>query len=72
MKNLVFAIAKRTSHDMRYYEVHQEIELYYLREGARIYLVEDRTYLVTPGSVLLISSNRIHKTSSCNASVASG
>lgn len=64
MKNIVFAIEKRTSHDMRYYEVHQEIELYYLREGERIYFVEDRTYLLTAGSVLLISSNRIHKTSS--------
>ena len=64
MKNIHFTIAKRTSHHMRFFEVHQEIEMYYLREGSRIYFVEDRTYPLTAGSVLWIGSNRIHKTSS--------
>jgi len=64
MKNITFAIAKRASHHMRFHEVHQEIEMYYLRQGERIYFVEDRTYPLTPGSAILISSNRIHKTSS--------
>ena len=64
MKNITFAIAKRDSHNMKFHEVHQEIEMYYLRQGERIYFVEDRTYPLFPGSVILISSNRIHKTSS--------
>ena len=64
MKNITFAIAKRISHYMCFHEVHQEIEMYYLRQGERIYFVEDRTYHLTPGSVLFIGSNRIHKTSS--------
>jgi len=64
MQNIHFAIASRTSHQMVYHEVHPEIEMYYLYQGERIYFVEDRTYLLTAGSVLLINSSCIHKTAS--------
>ena len=64
MKNITFAVAKRDFHVMAYNEVHTEIELYYLKQGERLYFVENRTYHLTEGSSILISSNRIHKTSS--------
>lgn len=63
MKNIMFAIAKRDFHVMQYHEVHKEIEMYYLRQGERLYFVENRTFHLTEGTAIFISSNRIHKTS---------
>ncbi len=67
MKNIRFAVEKRNFHVMAYNEVHPEIELYYLKSGERLYFVENRTYHLTAGSSILVSSNRIHKTSSIGA-----
>ena len=64
MKYMSFAAVKRDSHVMVYNEAHPDIEFYYLKEGERLYFVENRTYHLTAGSSILISSNRIHKTSS--------
>lgn len=64
MKNMSFAAVKRDSHIMVYNEAHPDIEIYYLKEGERLYFVENRTYHLTAGSSILVSSNRIHKTSS--------
>jgi len=64
MKNMSFAAVKRDSHIMVYNEAHPDIEFYYLKEGERLYFVENRTYHLTAGSSILVSSNRIHKTSS--------
>ena len=64
MKNMSFAAVKRDSHIMVYNEAHPDIEFYYLKEGERLYFVENRTYHLTAGSSIMISSNRIHKTSS--------
>lgn len=65
MKNISFSVAKRDKNFfMPYHEVHTEIELYYLKEGERLYFVENRTYHLSKGSSILIGSNRIHKTSS--------
>ena len=64
MKHMSFAAVKRDSHIMVYNEAHPDIEFYYLKEGERLYFVENRTYHLTAGCSILISSNRIHKTSS--------
>ena len=64
MKNMSFAAEKRDSHIMFYNEAHPDIEFYYLKEGQRQYFVENRTCHLTAGSSILISSNRIHKSSS--------
>lgn len=65
MDGLTFEIAERNSYHMASREVHTEIEIYYLTKGERLYFVENKTYHLSAGSVLLISSNRIHKTSAC-------
>ena len=64
MKYMSFAAVKRDSHIMVYNEAHPDIEFYYLKDGERLYFVENRTYHLTAGCSILISSNRIHKTSS--------
>lgn len=64
MKHMSFAAVKRDKHIMVYNEAHPDIEFYYLKEGERLYFVENRTYHLTAGCSILISSNRIHKTSS--------
>ncbi len=64
MKYMSFAAEKRDKHIMVYNEAHPDIELYYLKEGERLYFVENRTYHLTAGCSILISSNRIHKTAS--------
>ena len=64
MKYMSFAAVKRDKHIMVYNEAHPDIEFYYLKEGERLYFVENRTYHLTAGCSILISSNRIHKTSS--------
>ncbi len=43
---------------------HEQYELYYLLEGQRYYFIEDKTYLVNAGNLVLIDHNQIHKTSS--------
>lgn len=63
MKDIRFEIARRDSYVMPSHEVHSEIEVYYLTHGERLYFVENRTYHLKTGSVMFISSNRIHKTS---------
>lgn len=64
MKDITFQVARRDSYTMASRETHADIEIYYLSQGERLYFVENRTYHLTQGAVILISSNRIHKTSS--------
>lgn len=67
MSDIVFEYDKRTHFYMACHEVHEQIEIYYLTKGERLYFVENRTYHLSEGSIIFISSNRIHKTSSCGA-----
>lgn len=66
MNHITFAV-KHDFHVMAYNEAHTEIELYYIKQGERLCFVENRTYHMTAGTSILISSNRIHKTSSASA-----
>lgn len=55
MREQEFSMAVRHFHDT--------YELYYLLEGERYYFIDQETYLVKSGDVVLIRPNQIHKTS---------
>lgn len=42
--------------------VHKEFEIYYMKEGGCTYHIEDATYKVKPGDVVLIPGNTSHRT----------
>ena len=42
--------------------VHKEFEIYYMKEGSCTYHIEDNTYRVRPGDVVLIPGNTSHRT----------
>lgn len=44
---------------------HPEFEIYYLFEGSRYYFIEDKTYQVNAGSLVLLDAMQIHRTSAC-------
>lgn len=43
--------------------IHPEFEFYYLLDGARYFFIEDKTYPMKKGSLALVNSEQIHKTS---------
>lgn len=43
--------------------LHNEYEIYYLLEGERYYFIDQKTYHVKKGSLVLIRPNQIHQTS---------
>ena len=49
-------------YDMKTFHLHKKYEIYYLSEGTRRYFIEDFTYLVNTGNVVLIDKDEIHKT----------
>ncbi|TCL76536.1 AraC-like DNA-binding protein [Hydrogenispora ethanolica] len=51
------------SYNMRANHYHDRYELYYLIAGQRNYFIEDRTYRVNTGEVVLIDISELHKTS---------
>lgn len=46
---------------------HREYEIYYLVSGSRYYFIEDRSYFVEAGSLVLVGKEQIHKTSSAGS-----
>ena len=42
---------------------HDAFEIYYMKEGSGVYHIEDRSYKVMPGDVVLIPGNTSHRTS---------
>lgn len=63
VNKVIFKVDTRKEAYMVSNEIHREFEIYYLTQGERLYFVENRTYALTEGSVMFVSSNRIHKTS---------
>ena len=51
-----------TPSTMPYYHYHNAYEIYYLRSGERYYFIKNKSYHVTPGSLVLIDSYDIHYT----------
>lgn len=43
--------------------LHSEYEIYYLTEGERYYFIENQTYHVRKGGLVLVNRNQIHRTS---------
>ncbi|MDF2922199.1 MAG: AraC family transcriptional regulator [Paenibacillaceae bacterium] len=50
-------------HSMPTNHFHSEYEIYYLFSGDRKYFIKERSYIVQPGDLVMISSNDVHKTS---------
>lgn len=55
-------IVQSKPNDMKKWHMHTEYELYYLAKGERYYFIDDATYHITPGSLVLIPSGEIHRT----------
>ena len=53
------------SMDIRH--IHEEYEIYYLLEGERYYFINQQTYLVTPGTLVFIDKEQIHRTGMASA-----
>jgi AraC-like DNA-binding protein len=56
-------VVRDSSFTMSTKHFHDDYELYYLLDGNRYYFIEDCSYLVEPGSLVLIDQQQIHKTS---------
>ena len=54
---------RRTTHyNMTSCHLHNKYEIYFLTEGTRRYFINDATYLVHTGNVVLLDKGEIHKT----------
>lgn len=42
--------------------IHEEYEIYYLLEGERYYFINQQTYLITPGTLVFIDREQVHRT----------
>ncbi len=42
--------------------IHEEYEIYYLLEGERYYFINQQTYLITPGTLVFIDKEQVHRT----------
>lgn len=51
-------------YNMRTFHVHKKYEIYYQIDGTRQYYINEDTYLVNAGSIVLIGTDEVHKTSS--------
>lgn len=59
--------ADRTyGYDMDFFHLHKKYEIYYQSKGLRKYLIEDKTYTISPGSLVIINMDAIHKAISVN------
>lgn len=54
--------------DMPAKHFHDEYEIYYLAQGERCYFIEQHTYRIQKGDLVIIDSRQIHKTSSLEKS----
>lgn len=65
--HLDFYIDEKTrepGYEMGSFHIHHKYEVYYQVVGSRYYFIDDTTYIVNAGSVVLIGENQIHKTGS--------
>lgn len=59
---------RNAGYNMRTFHVHKKYEIYYEVEGTRRYYIDDVTYLVNAGSLILIGPDSVHKTGSVDDS----
>lgn len=62
-------IVRDDSYSMPTMHFHPEYEIYYLLDGSRYYFIENKTYPISKGSLVLIPSMQIHKTSAYGKSL---
>lgn len=65
LQNRIISIhqEKRVDHyEMKEPEFHDDYEIYYLLSGERNYFIEDRTYHITSGDLVLINKHDLHRT----------
>jgi len=60
---VVDRIVRDENFSMPSMHIHPEYEIYYLLEGERYFFIEDKTYPINKGSLVLIDTMKIHKTS---------
>ncbi|MCC8102026.1 MAG: AraC family transcriptional regulator [Clostridiales bacterium] len=48
--------------DMKRAHIHREYEIFYLVSGQRYYFIEDKTYQIQPGSLVMVQSGDVHRT----------
>ena len=51
-----------TADELEAFHIHRRYEIFYEMEGTRRYFIEDASYLVHEGSVVLIGDGQLHKT----------
>ncbi len=61
-KNFNISTVKKTGTVMHSHHHHEEFEIYYMVSGRCSYFIEDKTYEVLPGDVVIIPENVIHRT----------
>ena len=55
-------VDRQNAYNMDTFHIHHKFEIYYEVEGTRRYFIEDASYIVNAGNVVLIGENQIHKT----------
>ena len=55
-------VHRTTHYNMSSFHLHNKYEIYYLVEGTRRYFIDDATYLVHAGDVVLLDKGEVHKT----------
>lgn len=64
-------IDRNSGYEMPSFHIHHKYEVYYEIEGTRRYFIEDASYIVNAGSIVMIGENQIHKTASLGESPSS-
>lgn len=54
-------------YSMQVNHFHDHYEIYYLLSGKRYYFIQDRSYLIQEGDLVLIDKNQLHKTRNADA-----
>lgn len=57
-------VKREKGYDMKGFHLHKKYELYYEVEGSRRYFIDDNTYIINPGNVVMIGQDSVHKTGS--------
>jgi Transcriptional regulator containing an amidase domain and an AraC-type DNA-binding HTH domain len=53
---------RKSTFDMPALHFHNEYEMYYLFDGTRRYIIEEQTYDLSKGSLILINKQQVHRT----------
>jgi len=59
-------LKREKKYDMPIQHYHDAYEIYYLVSGERKYFIKDSIYKITPGMLVIIEDNVIHKTMNCD------